>query len=149
MQLGPKDEIRREFTHKEARMERITVLGALPPKGHYSPAVRDGDHIYISGQLPVDQATGAHCRGTIREQARQALENFDNVLKAAGAQKNHVIKMVIFITDIALWDEVDEIYSEFFGDHYPARSIVPTGPLHYGFNIEIEGIARLSQEEKI
>lgn len=125
-------------------MERILVPGALPPKGHYSPAVRDGDHIYVSGQLPIDQVTGEHCSGTIKEQARLALDNFNNVLKAAGAQKSDVVKMVVFITDIALWDEVNEIYSEFFGDHYPARSIVPTGPLHYGFKIEIEGIARLS-----
>lgn len=127
-------------------MERILVPGALPVKGHYSPAVRDGRDIYISGQLPIDQFTGARCEGSIREQAKKALENFNNVLAAAGARKENVLKVVVYINDIGMWDEVNEIYGEFFGDCYPARSIVPTKPLHYGFLIEIEGIARLSQE---
>ena len=126
-------------------MERIVVPGALPVKGHYSPALKDGDYLYISGQLPINQFTGICCEGTIKEQAEQALENFHNILMAAGAGKEDVVKVVVYINDISLWDEVNEIYSDFFGDHYPARSIVPTKPLHYGFLIEIEGIARLHQ----
>ena len=127
-------------------MERITVPGAQPVRGHYSMAVRDGKDIYISGQLPVDQFTGCPCQGDVKEQARQALGNFCNVLTAAGAGISDVVKVVVYIADIQMWDEVNEVYSEFFGEHYPARSIVPVKPLHYGFLIEIEGIARLHQE---
>ena len=124
-------------------MERITIPGAQPARGHYSMAVKDGNEIYISGQLPVDPFTGRHCQGSVKQQARQALENFHNVLTAAGARISDVVKVVVYITDISMWDEVNEVYSDFFGEHYPARSIVPVKPLHYGFLIEIEGIARL------
>lgn len=128
-------------------METIFVKDALPARGHYSPAVRDGGLLYISGQLPVDQLTGEHCKGSIQQQAEQIFKNFNNLLEAAGTHKNQVLKVVIYITDIREWDQVNSAYEMFFGDHYPARSIVPVGPLHYGFKMEMEGIAKIPQED--
>lgn len=126
-------------------MKRVLIPGALPPKGHYSPAIVDGGLVYVSGQLPVDPFTGEKCSGDIAEQAKVVFANFERVLEAAGSRKECVIKVVLYVSDIALWDEVNALYSEFFGDHYPVRSIVPVGPLHYGFKIEMEGIAKLSE----
>lgn len=128
-------------------METIYVKNTLPVKGHYSPAIRDGDLLYISGQLPINQLTGEHCGGDIQDQAKQIFENFNNLLIAAGTQKNQVLKVVIYITDIQEWDLVNAAYEIFFGDHYPARSIVPVKPLHYGFKMEMEGIAKIPQED--
>ena len=124
-------------------METVMIPGALPTKGHYVPAVKDGSVLYISGQLPFDPSTGEPCRGDIREQTRRALSNFGNVIAAAGAAKEDVVKVVVYISDINLWEEVNQLYGEFFGNHFPARSIVPTRSLHYDFLIEIEGIAHL------
>ena len=124
-------------------MKRISVTGALPPKGHYSPAILDGEFLYISGQLPIDLFTGVHCSGDIRVQAKQIFENLDHILSAAGTQKNQVIKVVVYISDIRDWDEVNQIYQDYFGEHYPVRSIVPVGTLHYGFKLELEGLAKV------
>lgn len=68
----------------------------------------------------------------------------DAILRAAGSSRNKVIKTTIYISDINLWDSVNQIYAEFFGQHRPARSVVPTQQLHFGFQIEIEAIATLS-----
>lgn len=129
-------------------MKQISVTGALPPKGHYSPAILDGELLYISGQLPVDPFTGGHCSGDIREQAAQIFQNLDHILRAAGTRKEQVIKVVVYISDIRDWDEVNQIYQDYFGEHYPVRSIVPVGTLHYGFKLELEGIARVSPHQR-
>lgn len=128
-------------------MNTINVKNAVPPKGHYSPAIKDGDLLYISGQLPIDQLTGEHCGASIQEQAQQIFKNFHRLLEAAGTDRSHVLKVVIYLTDIKEWEQVNAAYEDFFGNHYPARSIVPVGPLHYGFKMEMEGIAKIPRED--
>ncbi|HEX5475314.1 MAG TPA: Rid family detoxifying hydrolase [Vicinamibacterales bacterium] len=117
---------------------------APAPCGHYSHAVACDGLIFVSGQLPVDPGTSQALAGRpIEVQTRQALENMDAALRAAGSRRDLVLKTTIFLTDVALWDRVNTAYGEFFGGHRPARSIVPTGPLHLGADIEIEAIAVL------
>ncbi|AJY76807.1 RidA family protein [Paenibacillus beijingensis] len=122
-------------------MEFIYIDGAKEVQGHYAPATKAGNLICISGQLPINPYTGEKCIDGIKEQTQQVLLNIDAVLKAAGANKNDVMKMTIYIADISYWSEVNEMYAKFFGEHKPARAIVPTTDLHYGFQIEIEAIA--------
>lgn len=122
-------------------MEYIYIEGAKKPAGHYSPAVRKGNMLFISGQVPTNPYTGEKCFGSIREQTQQVLKNLDDILKAAGADKNDVMKMTVYVSDIAYWDEVNQVYSEYFGEHKPARTIVPTRDLHYGFLVEMDAIA--------
>lgn len=109
---------------------------------HYSPFVFGGGLIFISGQLPLRPGRDTSlAASSFHEQARQALENLRSVLKDAGADLSQVVKTTVYLSDIADWGELDEVYGRFFGDTRPARSVVPTGPLHFGFRIEIEAVA--------
>ena len=109
---------------------------------HYSPFTLGGALIFVSGQLPLrpgrDTALAA---APFREQAEQALANLRSVLESAGADLAQVVKTTVYLTDIADWGELDDVYGAFFGAARPARSVVATGPLHFGFRIEIEAIA--------
>lgn len=122
-------------------MEFFSIEGAPKRNAHYSPAVKCCNLICISGQLPIDPYTGEHCKGDIIAQTKRVLANLELVLQSSGAKIQDVMKVTIYISDIELWGQVNEVYSEFFGDHKPARTIVPTPPLHYGFSIELDAMA--------
>ena len=124
-------------------MKFITTKNALKPAGHYSQAIAHGNFLFISGQLSVDPITGEKKFGSIEEETLQVLQNMDSILIEAGTCKEKVLKVTVYIPDISLWDNVNKVYKDFFGDHKPARSIVPTKDLHYGLKIEIEAIAAL------
>ncbi|MEO6238017.1 MAG: RidA family protein, partial [Vicinamibacterales bacterium] len=97
------------------------------PRGHYSHALVHGGLVFVAGQLPIDQVEGRPLTGApIEAQARLALENMDIVLRAAGSRRTLVLKTTVFVTDIGLWDRVNTVYAAFFGEHRPARAIVPT-----------------------
>jgi len=127
-------------------MKLITIDGAKPNAGHYSPATQKGNFIFISGQLPVDPLTGEKCNGDIIAQTKQVLANLSTVLEAADASKENVMKVTLYISDITHWDTVNEVYKHYFGEHKPARSIVPTKELHFGFEIELDAIAYKDEE---
>ena len=116
-------------------------------KGHYVPGMIAGGMLYVSGQLPMDPATGTLVPGGIAEQTRAALAGVERVLAAAGAVKEQVVMCRVYIPDVALWDAVNEEYARFFGDHKPARVVVPTTALHHGALVEIEAMAELAGEE--
>ena len=122
-------------------MDFFSVEGAPKRTAHYTPAVRSGNLVCISGQLPIDPMTGEHCKGNIAEQTKRVLENVNLLAHLAGAQKEEIMKVTIYISDIELWGEVNQIYADFFGDHKPARTIVPAPNLHYGFLIEMDAMA--------
>jgi 2-iminobutanoate/2-iminopropanoate deaminase len=124
-------------------MREVYSPNAPKPAGHYSQAVIHDNIIYVSGQLPIDPATGQKRLGSIEEQTEQALKNLAEIIKAAGSGINKVIKTTVYISDIQLWDRVNEVYGKFFGEHRPARAVVPIKNLHFGFDIEIEAIASL------
>ncbi len=122
-------------------MEYILTDKAPKPAGHYSQAVIHNELIFVSGQLAVDPATGEKKLGSIEEQAAQALKNVQAILLAAGSDLNHVLKTTVYVSNIQLWDWVNKVYADFFGDHKPARAVVPTRELHFGFQVEIEAVA--------
>ena len=122
-------------------MEPISTPSAPKPAGHYAQAqVHDG-LVYVSGQLPIDPASDDRTVGSIEDQTRQALANVEAILVAAGSGKNHVLKVTMYVSDIALWGKVNEVYAAFFGDHRPARAVVPCNELHFGYQVEIDAIA--------
>lgn len=110
---------------------------------HYSPFTIAGGLVFVSGQLPLRPGRDTSLADApFKAQVEQALENLKTVLEQAGVGLAQVVKTTIFLSDIDDWGEVDAIYARFFGDNRPARSVVPTGPLHFGFRIEIEAVAR-------
>jgi 2-iminobutanoate/2-iminopropanoate deaminase len=122
-------------------MKAILTTEAPAPAGHYSQAVVHDGWIYVSGQLPIDPATSEKRMGSIEEQAEQALKNVAAILRAAGSDLDRVVKTTVYISDIALWNRVNTVYAAFFGQHRPARAVVPTRELHFGFQVEIEAVA--------
>jgi 2-iminobutanoate/2-iminopropanoate deaminase len=122
-------------------MIEISTQNAPLPAGHYSQAIVHGDLVYVSGQLPVDPHTGEKRIGSIEEQTEQALKNLSAILRAAGSDVDRVLKTTVYVSDIELWDRVNAVYANFFGEHHPARAVVPTKELHFGFQVEIEAIA--------
>ena len=119
----------------------ISTPNAPRPAGHYSQAIVHGNTVYVSGQLAIDPQTGEKRLGSIEEQTEQALKNVAEILKAANSDISQVLKTTVYVSDIALWERVNAVYAKFFGEHRPARAVVPTRNLHYGFQIEIEAIA--------
>lgn len=122
-------------------IEFIHTDEAPQPGGHYSQGVKHNNVVYVSGQLPIDPVTGEKKHGAIEQEAQQVLQNMEAVLKSAGSSRDKVLKVTIYISDVSLWGEVNTIYAKFFGDHKPARTVVPSGELHYGFKIELDAIA--------
>jgi 2-iminobutanoate/2-iminopropanoate deaminase len=110
-------------------------------KAHYSSAVVHNGIVYVSGQLPMDSEKGTPVEGPIDVQTRAALQNLLDVLEAAGSSKDKVLRTTAYIPDVSMWGKVNEVYAEFFKDHRPARSVVPTTSLHYGCLIEIDAVA--------
>ncbi len=119
----------------------ISTPNAPSPAGHYSQAVTHGGLVYVSGQLPIDPASGEKCSGSIEEQTTLVLNNLAAILTAAGSGIDRVLKTTVYVSDISLWPRVNEVYSSFFGDTRPARAMVPTRDLHFGLKVEIEAIA--------
>jgi 2-iminobutanoate/2-iminopropanoate deaminase len=109
---------------------------------HYSPYVIHNGLVYVSGQLPVLPTEPKVPLG-IEAQTLLVLEKLSQVLADAGTDKSNLLQVRIYISDIAFWDTVNEIYAKFMGAHKPARCIVPSGKLHFDCLIEIEAIACL------
>lgn len=122
-------------------MEKVLTPNAPQPGGHYSQAIVHNGLVYVAGQLSIDPATGERKLGSIEEQTEQTLKNVAAILEAAGSDLQHVLKMTVYISDINLWGAVNETYARVFGEHRPARAVIPVKDLHYGFQIEIEAIA--------
>jgi 2-iminobutanoate/2-iminopropanoate deaminase len=129
-------------------MKKIITLKAPTPGGHYSQAIVHNGLVYVSGQLPIHPDTGEKLLGAIEQQTEQVLKNTAAILEAAGSSLKQVIKTTVYISDIQLWDRVNQVYARYFGDHRPARAVVPTGPLHFGFQIEMEAIAAIEISEE-
>ena len=114
---------------------------------HYSPFTIGGGLIFVSGQLPLRPGRDTSLADApFQDQVEQTLQNLKTVLQDAGADLAQVIKTTVYLSDIADWDELDEVYGRFFGSTRPSRSVVPTGPLHFGFRIEVEAIALATKD---
>jgi len=127
-------------------MEKITPQYDGENKGHYTPGIISNGMLYISGQLSIDPDTQKVPEGGIKEHARLALANVERVLKATGLSRTDVVQCRVYVSDIDQWDSVNMVYIEFFGEHKPARIVVPVGKLHFGCLVEIEAIAEVNKQ---
>lgn len=110
-------------------------------KGHYVPGMIHNDTLYISGQLSLDLETGEVVEGGIAAETKKALANMELVLNEAGLTKEDVVMVRLYTSDVENWSIINDEYSKYFGEHKPARAVVPTRELHYGCLVEIEAVA--------
>jgi 2-iminobutanoate/2-iminopropanoate deaminase len=108
-------------------IERLSPPGVPVPRGPYSPAVRAGDFIYVSGQVAVDPATNQQIVGDIKAETRQVLTNIKTILEAAGSSMANVVKCSVFLGKGSDFAAMNEVYAEFFGAAKPARSTIVCG----------------------
>ena len=109
--------------------------------GPYSQAILAGNTIYVSGQIPIDPATGAFAGEDIRTQTRRSLTNIHNILHEAGVDMKDVVKTTVLLADIADFAAMNEVYAEFFTEPYPARAAYQVAAIPKGALVEIEAIA--------
>ncbi len=123
-------------------MEKIATETAPGAIGPYSQAIKAGGFLFTSGQIPLDPVTGALPEGAAA-QARQALTNLTNLIRAAGADVSKTVKTVVFIKNMDDFAEINKVYAEFFTEPYPARSCVEVARLPKDVLIEAEAIVEL------
>lgn len=122
-------------------IECANPTGMAQPGGHYSHVVVHGGIAYISGQLPIGSDGPLPSSATFEQQARQVLANVRAAVEGAGSSLSRVLKCTVYVTDVADWPEFNRLYAQAFGDHKPARAVVPVSPLHYGYRVEMDAIA--------
>ena len=123
--------------------ETVTAVGAPQAAGPYSHAVKGGGLIFLSGQTPIDPATGQLVEGSIGDQTRRCLDNLAVVAAAAGAQLADAVRCGIYVTDISTFKDVNEAYATYFGDEPPARSTIGVAALPLGAEVEIDMVLAL------
>ncbi|WP_315330763.1 RidA family protein [Segatella oulorum] len=122
-------------------MKAIQTNNAPAAIGPYSQAIEVNGFIFASGQIPIDPATGEFVKGGIKEQTRQSLLNAKSILIAAGTDLNHVVKTTVFLSDMANFTAMNEVYSTFFEQPFPSRSAVAVKDLPKGALVEVEVLA--------
>ena len=122
-------------------MNAIHTEQAPAAIGPYSQAIHAGRLVFVSGQLPVDPATGTFAKGGIKELTRQSLTNMKHILEAEGLTMAQVVKTTVFLADMADFAEMNEVYAQFFSQPFPARSAIAVKTLPKNARVEIECIA--------
>jgi reactive intermediate/imine deaminase len=127
-------------------MQRQIIHTPLAPKaiGTYSQAVRAGDTVYISGQIPLDPASGQLVAGDIEAEIRRVFDNIAAIAKAAGGSLANAVKLTVFLTDLAHFPKVNEVMATYFSEPYPARAAVGVTSLPKGARVEVECILSLA-----
>jgi 2-iminobutanoate/2-iminopropanoate deaminase len=123
---------------------QITAAEGAPPQGAYSPGIRAGDFIFVSGQGPLDPATGKIVGDTIEQQTARTLDNVKAILAAAGATMADVVKVGAHLSDLALFERYNRVYATYFPDPRPARTTV--GSQLLGILVEIDAIAYIGKD---
>ena len=121
----------------------IATTQAPAAIGPYSQAIEAGGLVFVSGQLPINPATGEFAQGGIKELTRQSLENMKAILATAGRTLDNVVKTTVFLADMADFAEMNEVYAEYFQAPFPARSAVAVKTLPKNVLVEVEVIAAL------
>ena len=127
-------------------MQTVQTSNAPQPLGHYSQAMVHDGLVFVSGQLPIDPASGTPVGDTIEEQMDRTLANVAAILEAAGSGMDRVLKVTVYISDISLASRANTVYARLFGTHRPARAVVPTLALPQDCLIEIEAVATLDAD---
>jgi len=122
----------------------INTTNAPAPIGPYNQAVKAGDLLFVSGQIPIDPATNNLIEGSIKEEAHQVMKNLRAILDEAKITFEHIVKTTIFLSDMSLFADVNEVYGSYFKGNYPARETVAVKGLPKNVNVEISVIATLS-----
>ncbi|MCW5839261.1 MAG: Rid family detoxifying hydrolase [Anaerolineales bacterium] len=129
-------------------MSKQTVYApkGIKPMGPYTPAIRMGDLLFISGQVGIDPESGQFVEGGVGAQAKQVLENLKGLVEAGGSSMDKVLKTTMFLTNMADFAAVNEIYATYFASEPPARSTIQVAALPGGALVEIEAIVSVSGE---
>jgi len=122
-------------------IERIIPAGGASPRGHYTPAMRAGDFVYVSGQGPIDPVTDKLASGDVEFQTRLTLSNMQRILEAAGVGITDVVKCSVFLRDISEFHNMNRAYAAFFGDHKPARTTIEAKFHQAEMLVEIDCVA--------
>jgi reactive intermediate/imine deaminase len=124
--------------------QSITTPNAPAAIGPYSQAVRAGDTVYVSGQIPLDPATGEVTGADFEARLRRVLDNLVAVLQAAGARRDQVAKLTVYLTDLGEFPTVNAVMAEYFTEPYPARAAVQVAALPKGVDVELDAVAVLA-----
>lgn len=122
-------------------MKHISTQNAPAAIGPYSQAIEVNGFVYASGQLPIDPATGAFPEGGVKEQTRQSILNVKAILEEAGLALSNVVKTTVYLADMGDFAAMNEIYSQFFAQPFPARSAIAVKALPKGALVEVEVVA--------
>lgn len=128
-------------------MRTIATPDAPRPAGHYSQAVVHGGLVHVAGQLPLDPFSGALVEGGVVPQVERTFRNLEAILDAAGSGLDRLVSVTIYVTDVALWPQVNETYARLLGDHRPARAVVPVLPLRHGALLEVQAVAAVDPDK--
>lgn len=124
-------------------MKAISTNNAPAAIGPYSQAIEVNGFVYASGQLPIDPATGVFPEGGIKEQTAQSIKNAQMILEAAGTDLKHVVKTTVYLANMSDFAAMNEVYSQFFSEPFPARSAVAVKDLPKDALVEVEVLAAL------
>ena len=126
-------------------MQKIQVKDSPKPVGHYSQAIVSGGLLFTSGILPIKIKTSEKLpiESSIEEQLNVVFNNLNQILQEVGITSDKVVKATVYIAGGENWGIVNELFAKFFGEHRPARSIIPVPELHFGYKVELEAIAEL------
>ena len=124
--------------------QAVSTVSAPKAIGPYSQAVKAGSMLFVSGQIPLDPATGALIEGSIADQTHRVFRNLGEILKAAGASFDHVVRTTVYLADMADFAAMNEVYATYFSSPAPARSTVQAAALPKNARVEIDVIAVLS-----
>lgn len=128
-------------SNQQRSIQRVTAQGAPNPQGPYSHAVKAGGFVYVSGQAALDPATSKPIHGTVAEETRRTLENLKEILEAAGASLEDVVKCSVFLADIRDFAAMNAVYAEYFDAAKPARTTVQAALPAAGLKVEIDCVA--------
>jgi len=124
-------------------MKIIATNGAPGAVGPYSQAIAAGDYLFLSGQIPLVPETGLLVSEDIKAQSEQVMKNLSAVCEAAGGSLSKIVKCTVFMTDLAQFQTMNEVYAAHFGEHKPARSTIQVAALPRGASVEIEAVMYL------
>lgn len=129
-------------------MKKVQTKYSVRDGGHYTPGIIYNGLMFVSGQLSIDPQTGKLPEGGVAAHAAQALKNLDVVLTEAGCRRSDVLQCRVYLPDVAYWGEFNAVYAGFFGDHKPARVVVPSRNLYGGSLVEVEAVVACDKERE-